>query len=85
MSKHFFSMIAAAAFLLSIGTPAAVKAVQQETKWFHVDPITEEIISEAMESPRCADEGPLCSAEYNVDGLDNPTTPTGQQKSGLPY
>lgn len=78
-------MIAAAAFLLSIGGAAVAKSMEATTKWFHVDPITEEIIGEAMENPRCADEGPLCSAEYNVDGLGNPTTPTGQQKSGLPY
>lgn len=67
-------MIAAAAFLLSIGSAAAAKAVLPETKWFHVNPSTGVPIGEAMEDANCEAGPGLCSIEFILDSNGNPST-----------
>lgn len=77
--KQIFSMIAAAAFLLSIGGPVAAKAVQPTTKWFHVNSN-----SGPMENPNCIDGEPLCAIQYFVDEDGRPLAETGLRAYGDP-
>lgn len=83
MRKTSLSKMAVAAFLLTIGGTTAAKAVQQETRWFHVDS-SGQPTGEAMSNPNCEQSGPLCSKEYFVDSENNPLEATGQEANGIP-
>lgn len=84
MKNQFFSMIAVAAFLFTIGGTVAAKSLEPEKRWFHVDPNTREITGPAMPSANCINGVPLCSLEYTVDSSGNPLEPTGAEAFGTP-
>ena len=75
--------MAVAAFLVTIGGTAAAKALQQETKWFHID-ANEQPTGQPMDEANCNEGEPLCSVEYYVDASENPLTPTGNEAFGTP-
>lgn len=69
-------MIAAAAFLLSIGSPVAAKAVQADTIWVYQDGS-----SHSTPMPDCkAKPQSTCALEFYLDGSGEPdlTNPTGR-------
>lgn len=75
MKNQFFSMIAVAAFLLTIGGTVAAKSVQAPTIWVYQDGSME-----PTPAPDCdLDPQKLCAAEFYTDsnGQPDPLRPTG--------
>lgn len=82
MKKQFFSMIAAAAFLLTIGGAAVAKSIEAPPIWFYLNPETGLPEGEGVDSPNCSLGDPVCAAEYIID-QDGNLQPTGLTKPGI--